>query len=214
MMNGGADFSRKSAVITGLSTAISRLAALNALALLCFLPVVTAGASLSALHDCLIRMEKGKEFQTARAFFSAFKRNFKQATLLWLPFMLIFLAAAADAFVLLAAPGLMPDWVMIPAFSAAIAAFLLFQFVLPFQAYFENGTLEILRCSAALAITNLPRTVAMAAVWLIPWALFHFVTLAWPLVLLFGIAGPGRFCAKLYVPVLEALHEDAAERAQ
>ena len=59
---------------------------LNVLTLLCCLPVVTAGASFTAMHSVLWRMVRHEETYVARQFFDSFKRNLKQSLLPWLAF--------------------------------------------------------------------------------------------------------------------------------
>ena len=61
---------------------------LNVLTLLCCLPVVTAGASFTAMHSVLWRMVRHEETYVARQFFDSFKRNLKQSLLPWLAFLL------------------------------------------------------------------------------------------------------------------------------
>ena len=65
---------------------------LNVLTLLCCLPVVTAGASFTAMHSVLWRMVRHEETYVARQFFDSFKRNLKQSLLPWLAFLLAAIA--------------------------------------------------------------------------------------------------------------------------
>lgn len=189
---------------------LTKLLAVNFLTLLCCLPVITAGASLCAMHGCLLKIVRGTDVQTGGEFLRAFRANLKQATLLWLPFLLIFAAVLADLLILLAAPQVLEPWVSVPALAAAIAALLLFQFVMPVQAHFENGPLAILRSAAILSVSKLPRTLLMAVLGMAPAFLFLKVTLSWPLVAMFGFSVPGYLCAKLYDPVFLRLEENQA----
>ncbi len=200
-------------VIQRFCNLLAELLVLNFLTLLLCIPVVTAGASLAAMHDCLIKhlRKTDTRLEIAKLFFQAFRANFKQTTLLWLPFLLIFLSALIDLIIILAAPEVLARWVVIPAASAAIVAFLLFQFVLPVQAYFENTPLQILRSAAMLSIAYLPKTILMAALWVVPVVLFWKFTLSWPLVLLFGLSFPGYLCARLYNPIFRKLEENQAD---
>ena len=187
---------------------LTKLLAVNFLTLLFCIPVVTAGAALSAMHECLLKIVRGTDAPVGGQFLRAFRANLKQATLLWLPFLLIFAAALADLFILLAAPEVLEPWVSVPAIAAAIAAFLLFQFVMPVQSRFENTPLSILRSAAILSVSHFPRTLLMALLWMAPAFLFLKVTLSWPLVLMFGLSVPGYLCAKLYDPVFLRLEEN------
>lgn len=70
---------------------------LNVLTLLCCLPVVTAGASFTAMHSVLWRMVRHEETYVARQFFDSFKRNLKQSLLPWLAFLLAAIVLVVDA---------------------------------------------------------------------------------------------------------------------
>lgn len=195
-------------LIRKFSDLLTKLLKLNLLTLVMCIPIVTAGASLAAMHDCLLKIIRKTDNQISHQFFQAFRRNWKQATLLWLPFLLIFIAALTDIFIVIAAPDALAVWVVIPAISAATIAFLLFQFVMPLQAHFQNTTLHILRMAAILSIAHLPQTILMAILEAAPVFLFLKATLSWPLVALLGLSLPGYLCAKLYNPIFLVLEEN------
>ena len=75
--------------------AIGDLVVLNILWLLCCLPVVTAGASTLALFAIVHKIAAGEDYRTAAGFFNAFRRDFKQATALWLVVLAAGIAALA-----------------------------------------------------------------------------------------------------------------------
>ncbi len=57
---------------------------LNLLSLICSLPIVTAGASVTAKYYVAMKMVRGEEPAILKPFFKAFKENFKQSTVIWL----------------------------------------------------------------------------------------------------------------------------------
>lgn len=195
-------------LIQRFSNLLTKLLKLNFLTLVFCIPVVTAGASLCAMYDCQLKVIRQADDQIGGQFWRSFRSNLKQATLLWLPFLMIFSAALVNVIILLVAPDTFSDWVVVPAASAAIAAFLLFQFVMPMQAHFENTPLNTLRSAAILAVAYLPRTALMAVLWVVPVVLFWNVTLSWPLIVLFGLSLPGYLCARLCDPVFRKLEEN------
>ena len=83
-------------LVIRVSTMLTNLLLINFLTLLTCLPVITIGASLTAMHDCLQQILRKEDGYIARRFFKSFRSNFKQATLLWLPFLLIFSGVVAD----------------------------------------------------------------------------------------------------------------------
>ncbi|WP_339234023.1 YesL family protein [Oceanobacillus sp. FSL W7-1281] len=62
---------------------IVELILLNILFILCCLPVITIGASITALFSITLKMVKGEEGGIINGFWKAFKKNFKQSTLVW-----------------------------------------------------------------------------------------------------------------------------------
>ena len=58
--------------------------ALNIIFVLCCIPVVTIGASLTALYSVSMKMAKNEEGPIWKSFIAAFKSNFKRATFAWI----------------------------------------------------------------------------------------------------------------------------------
>ena len=61
---------------------IADLCMLNLLCIICCIPIVTAGASLTALYYVTMKMVRNEEAYIFRSFFRSFKQNFKQATVI------------------------------------------------------------------------------------------------------------------------------------
>ncbi|MGN1184899.1 MAG: DUF624 domain-containing protein, partial [Oliverpabstia sp.] len=59
---------------------VADLMILNLLCIVCCLPIVTAGASITALYYVTLKIARNEETYIARGFFHSFKENFKQAT--------------------------------------------------------------------------------------------------------------------------------------
>ena len=67
---------------------LADLVLLNLLTVACSIPVITAGASITALYYTMQKMRNG-EAHLYKAFFQSFKDNFKQATILWLILLVV-----------------------------------------------------------------------------------------------------------------------------
>ncbi len=67
---------------------LTDLMILNILFLVCSIPIVTIGASLTAMYSVNLKSVRYGDGYVAKRFFEAFKKNFKQATLAWLVFLL------------------------------------------------------------------------------------------------------------------------------
>ena len=87
-------FSRLSEVLSGLIDLIFA----GLLWLLCSLPVLTLGASTTALYYTVMKCIRHNRGRVAPTFFHGFRSNFRTATLIWLLFLLWFGIGAADAY--------------------------------------------------------------------------------------------------------------------
>lgn len=197
-------------LVIRVSTTLTNLVLLNLLTIIACIPLITAGAAMTALQDCLQQMVRKEDGYMARRYISSFKKNFKQATVLWIPFLLIFAGVIADLIINITSPGIFPDYVMIPAFAGGLIALFVWQWICPIQARFEGSFGMVIRMSFLLATARFPRTFVMAATILIPY--FSSRTLfTIPLLFLFGISVPGYICARLYARVFSELEEDKEE---
>ena len=79
--------------------AIGRIAdfiILNVLWVICSIPIITIGASTTALYTVMLKIVKNEEGYIARDFFKAFRENFKQSTAIWLVFLLLGIILIVD----------------------------------------------------------------------------------------------------------------------
>lgn len=93
----------------------------NILWIICSIPVVTAGASTTAMYYVTLKLARDEDGYTIRSFFKSFKENFKQATAIWLIFLLTGMLLAFDVyyFIKMAAPSSLRT-IMISVFVAMI----------------------------------------------------------------------------------------------
>ena len=63
--------------------ALGNLIVLNILTLICSLPIITIGTSMTALYTMTMRMARNEESSIIRGYFRAFHNNFKQSTIFW-----------------------------------------------------------------------------------------------------------------------------------
>lgn len=163
------------------------LLALNILTLLCSVPIVTAGASITAMNDVIIHSVRGEEGYIFRGFFRAFASNFKKGTLLGL---LLLVCAAVLYFDYLAA------LTFIPVLRVGIAAIAVIVLVIAIYAFallsrYENTLGGTLKNASACLVGFFPRTLGMAAFTAGLWLLsVRFIRIGAPVLLLFGLSLP------------------------
>lgn len=135
---------------------------LNLLCIVCCIPVITAGASITALFSVTLKMVKGEESYIAKGFFKGFKDNFKQATIIWLivaAFGIFMYMDYRAAYIL---PGNMRSIFQVLIGAIMILYVMLFTYIFPYLARFENSLKNIFKNSLLIAILNLPWTILMA----------------------------------------------------
>lgn len=185
---------------------ISELFILNMLTLLCCLPVITAGASITAMHTVLQKMVRHEGGYIVKPFFTAFRENFKQSTLIWLIFLAILLPAGIEILAYMYDPSVLPRAMVIIAAVVAIFMLMFLVYVFPLQAHFTNEITGTLKLAMTLAVARLPRTLLMTLLCIVPVALAMFGGLMiLPFVFLYGFSLPGFLCAKVYDPVFREL---------
>ena len=131
------------------------------------LPVITIGASLTALFHCmqwLIEDDERDEGLIFRDFWQAFRQNFRQATLLWLICLLIIAFLFAYYWVCRSLGGAYAR-VYQTTFYALVLVFLFgFIYIFPLQARYRNKVRYTLRNAWLLSIAALPWTLLSLAV--------------------------------------------------
>jgi uncharacterized membrane protein YesL len=139
-------FSPDSDLMRGL-TKLADVMILNFLFIVTSLPVVTLGASLTALNFTAMRIGSGECVSVSSDYFRSFRTNFRQATLIGLVLALLAGVLAAwyvvlNSFALdpLAELCLLALWYVL-AFNFAVMAL----FVFPYLAMFEGRTRDVLR---------------------------------------------------------------------
>ncbi|OZG69687.1 YesL family protein [Bifidobacterium eulemuris] len=185
------------------------LIVLNVLTLLCSIPIVTAGASFTAMHSVLWRMVRREENYISRQFFEAFKRNFKQATAFWLVVLALLAIGLGDVWILSGMDG--PVRVLLEGALAITACLVLVvgQYYFVMLSRYENSVMGHVRNAAKLAFGFFPRTLGMLVI-MVAFALAYLQYLGYvvPLILLLGVTLPQYCCAWLYDPIFRRLDND------
>ena len=186
---------------------------LNLLALACSLPIVTAGASLTAMHAVLWRMIRGEETYIWRQFLHEFRRNLKQSTAVWAAYLLAGVVMAVDILVALQMTGGMRASMLAGLALIGVVLVAVAQYLFPLISRYENTVAGHVRNAAALAVGCFPRTLCM----LVVLVAFTLVYLQWliyliPFMLILGVSLPQYCCAWLYNPVFQRLDGDVDAR--
>ena len=140
---------------------IGELILLNLMYLLCCFPVVTAGASTAAMYTVTFRNLDGKGSHVCRQFWTAFRANFKKATLEWLVMLLVAGLLYAD-FCIITQTEVAGKAAIELVFVCVLALYLpTLTFLFPIQAYFENTVPGTLKNAVALGLAKLPQSILL-----------------------------------------------------
>ncbi|MBQ3105433.1 MAG: DUF624 domain-containing protein [Lachnospiraceae bacterium] len=189
---------------------LSRLADLlwiNVLTLICCIPVFTVGASLTAMHYVLLKMVRNEEGYLTRSFFGSFRRNFRQATLIWLLLMLFFGVCIVDLhyFEITGVP--LPVVFQLLLVMIAFLVLCIASMVFALLAKFENTVISTIKNALLFSMGQFPRILLMLLMAVFPVILLLWTTKMFPVVLLFGISLPGYGAAQLYNKPFARLEE-------
>ena len=137
---------------------------LNIFALICSLPVITAGSTFSALYSVSLKLVRDEESFPLKDFFRAFKENFRQSLLLWLIIIALAAVIYADVSFALAAEGGIRTLYLILSGVMGVLLLILFSFSIPLSARFSNSLKGQILNSFKLALIAPGKMVGMWAV--------------------------------------------------
>lgn len=169
---------------------------LNILWVIFSLPVITAGASTTAMFSVMMKMARDREGYMWKGFWKAFKENFKQATKIWLVFLAVISIIVFDIYAFYVLLDLSFGR-YIGALLIGILIIVLFGlvYVFPLQAQFENKVKQTIINAFYISSRNVAWTVLLMFIYaLTAFAMYLFWAIAgW------CIVGIGAYvCSKIY----------------
>ena len=141
---------------------------LNLLWIVCSIPIITIGASTTAMYSVMLKLVKNEEGYIVKGFLKAFKENFRQSTLMWLLYLVFGIVIVVD-FMLLR--------MMSPSIRTVMQVFLIFMTILlismgiygfPLQASYENRIKNTLKNALILTVAKMPYTLLMLVITVVP----------------------------------------------
>ena len=151
-------------------TRIGDLILLNVLFLICCIPVITAGASIAALHKMTQEIVYETDSSTVKGFFRAFRANFKQATAVWLVVCVVAASLFCDYLLIITffSGSEAVKWMLILLAVLAVLVVCVAAYMFPLLVRYENMLRNHLTNAVILAIIKLPRTLGMLALIAMP----------------------------------------------
>lgn len=203
-------------------THVGNMILLNIVFLLCSLPVVTLGASATAMYTVTLAMAENREQGfVLTAFFRAFARNWKQATVLWLILLVFGAALALDWRAITVGPLADNKLMTVLFFVGAFFYLPTLTFVFPVLAKFDNTVLRTLKNSMALGISKLPQAILMTALNILPLIILYFnqvlffrMLILWIVIAFAAIAQLNSYIFRRIFRKLLEKQQELAEKAQ
>ena len=152
----------------GFMSKVADLCILNIICVVCCIPVITAGASITAMYYVTLKMVRNEEAYILRSFFKSFKQNFKQATIINLIMLLIGVVLYIDLNVSKAMQGGAGQIFQVIFMAFVLIYFILFLYVYPVLARFYNTIKNTIKNALFMAIRHFPYTVVMVIIAVCP----------------------------------------------
>ncbi len=143
---------------------ICDLMCLNILWLICSIPIVTIGASTTALYTVVLKMVKNEEGYILKGFFKAFKSNFRQSTIAWLILLVLGILCWIDQRLVTAFSGTVAMAMNVLLFLVGFILLAVMIYIFPLIARYENTLSNTFKNAALLSVAKLPYTLVMMAV--------------------------------------------------
>ena len=149
---------------TKILTGLTNLIIVNLVFIITCIPLITIGASITALYRITVSIVAGDNPAVLREYFKSLKYNFVKSTL----FFLLYLALGAFfGFEIYMVRTMMAEnmqWVQYPAYFFIFAVFASACYAFPLIAWFEESFKQVLKNSLLIALTNLPFTIMQAVI--------------------------------------------------
>lgn len=159
---------------------ITDMMLLNVLFIITSLPVITIGASATALYSVTLKLSREEDVYPLRAYLGSFKKNFRKATVIWMILFAVGLLLAAETAVLLLVESSIKFPLLI--FQGSLLLFYLITLftAFPLTAETEAGEREILKKAISLPFYSFPETAGVFVIHVIPVILTGYVFLVVP----------------------------------
>lgn len=171
---------------------------LNILYIVTCIPIITIGMATTALYKVMLKCAAGSSNYVVREYIAACKEEWKKSTATWILFLVTGGILLFDVLYI----GKQWSALGVGIGSLMIIWALLFSYVFPLQAQFENTVKNTLKNALYLAIRNLPYTIVILAINCIPLVCIlmgnPLMGLMFPLYLAAGFAVAARVNATLF----------------
>ncbi|MCU9612579.1 DUF624 domain-containing protein [Caldibacillus lycopersici] len=158
---------------------------LNMLFIITSLPIITIGTASTALYSVTQKIVRGEDRYIVRDYFIAFKRNFKQSTILWLLLLMGGLLIFIDYHLFVRLSGIPKIFLASVLLTFCFVYLCISLFIFPYIARYVDTLRKAILNSLLLAISNFPYLLLLFVMNFVP--------------LIFVFSSPIGFLTGLYV---------------
>ena len=115
---------------------------INILMLVTSIPIITIGASTSALSYVTLKMVRGEDPYIWQNFWKSFRQNFKQGTLIWIFSILVFIFLGMDFYIINSQNTTLFAVIRMLLWCVCLVALSVFLYVFPIISHFVCSTTQ------------------------------------------------------------------------
>ena len=201
-----------------LFTKLSYGCCLNVLWLVCCLPIVTIGASTTALYYTSFKIAKDEGSYITTMFFRSFKQNFKQATVIWLIMLATGAVIIADAVLLgrlratsTGTPAVIWTLLLAAIFGCMIIYVIVLAYIFPLLSIASNTTANMFKNAFLIGTHYLFVTLVVV---FIHYAMFFLVVNVFTPLIIFGEGLCAVISAHILLKIFRPLLYDPNEKKE
>lgn len=200
--------------VMGLLTKLTYIIYAHILALLCCIPVVTAGAGFTALEYVLLKISREEETNITSDFFRSFKENLKDGTLLWIIYFVVGSFVMFDIYLLTHIDMGANKLLLVLTYILTIALLLNMAWGFVLLSRYKNTAVQTVKYAFSVCIVHIGPTLGMLALVGVPLfiALFSFEAL--PYAAVFGALLSGWARPMLYGKIFETIEKANKENTE
>ena len=187
---------------------------LHFLWLICSLPVVTIGASTTALYYAMMKRIRTNEGQVYSNFWHSFKENFRQSTIYWLIIVVVGVVMWLDMNFCFTWGGTAGKVMLAGCSLLLIPCWIVLQYLFPVQAKFTGTLYQNFKNALLLSIRHLPMTLLLTFIWVTVWLLLATFP---PFLGLMMISGAGLIAwitSYIYIQIFRSYLPDELQEDQ
>lgn len=149
--------------VTNILEKIADIFCIGLLWLVCSFPLISIGASTTALYHVAYKVLRNNEGYLLQEFFSSFRSNFKQSTIVWLITIFLSIILGIDAYVVYQANTIWGgyQWTPVIFLILGITVIMCCTYIFPYIARFKDSTKQTIKNVIMICLFNLPWSILL-----------------------------------------------------